>query len=1149
MIHSLSHDSSPDSRELAFTIFSGAIDALRRESDLSEANTIVETALERLAGEAKRLAPAGADFAGSIYADQDLRARFSRNIHVLDAGAGPDDNIWFMMAATAAAKGIENRRVLEENPVLSFVYECGLSLLTARCSLRAGNAGDERQLWLDSQCVVNAKISSQPRELARLLGQINPDMARPDSAVQQYLWENIVCAHPCAGQVDKESLKWGLNADDLEGKWRRLADLCSLKISGAGLPAVLKTPLIVPDETKCCVVKMGHREHAVAVLDLASRSSSHIPVIAVPMCQKDFGLIERDGKLWAERGMIYDSEAKRPVLVELEQPLMVGAILGCPAMSPELAAMASKLSIPISNSGSFEGITEDKILQEKAYRRAGVSAPRTIAIVKAGEKEMEITGRLEAALENTPVASVICKAARGARGEGMFIEDELEDGGVENCAVQLEGLAESDDYLIQETISSPKMKLRGQKLDWDLAVFVNRTAGGELVACAPLVRIGHGINNAGGDLISLEEALNVLGLSAEEQEQFREEMNRNALEAFRAVEAMAKEDYPYTFIPNDFARVDMKWDGKAFYTLETNGGFSGFAWEYSQFHPEDRWGAEGAAVERARELASQCLLKNELLEEYVYRKTPSREQMLQWLEEGDIEVDFEEIQSRSFRLANENAAAFFIDPRTGEFRVAENNFHEAGPIPNVLQPSILYRFKGRHWDNIWLNDVVAIARGIRHGNDVLYSDEELSALGIEMLKREDGDPKIMQVFMDGGRVINLPGPFIVPYLQNGERTLLISRRDWLDKLAAKGGIDYESLSTRELLRSLVESGLVLVKLASSLQLKGAGSRLGLIPEVPFSERRVEESDDPLLTLDFTQMLWGTEPAGAADASESRALAVERHLREEGVRFLADTFDVTTIFESDDDVLMSARLSYMTQRARVVTSADPADARASAERYNAMAGEIYNIPDYRLAHLLRVHYTAGLNLGAMMRSHIVRTMTSHTLGNTGFSADEIDSASLRNENFEYLRHVGQVLNDNGLEVSFVSGFSGSDLGAHDLFRATSAIEEAGFDGKVMYRPPADHTDFRRQIMEDDFVSQWLYFLMRFTYAFEGKGTPSRFAEYLVENRELFEVFLHAMTKGNVPPQWDSALEAAVQEKDDDMREVAQALIAMARGVAE
>jgi ubiquinone/menaquinone biosynthesis C-methylase UbiE/tetratricopeptide (TPR) repeat protein len=261
-----------------------------------------------------------------------------------------------------------------------------------------------------------------------------------------------------------------------------------------------------------------------------------------------------------------------------------------------------------------------------------------------------------------------------------------------------------------------------------------------------------------------------------------------------------------------------------------------------------------------------------------------------------------------------------INPCTGQMVLFNDNRIE---MPTVY--CTVYEIKEEGAENLWVRNIIPIMGEIYHDDGNPFTDEELEKVGLRKVKDADGNPVRLLAFVSGGRVVSLPGPWVVPYMKTEEGVVVLKRLEEISDLAGRE-ISYEEL--KEVLLELVKVGKINLKLASDLQFKGSGCFKEFTPPGS-SEALMALRGQPVYTPELSiqkgtgrKLLAGGCVGGVDELTVSK-LELEESLRRRGAVFLEDSVWPWKLFDEEKlpkiesqtykEVWILMRLSYNTLR--------------------------------------------------------------------------------------------------------------------------------------------------------------------------------------------------------------------------------------------
>ncbi len=265
-------------------------------------------------------------------------------------------------------------------------------------------------------------------------------------------------------------------------------------------------------------------------------------------------------------------------------------------------------------------------------------------------------------------------------------------------------------------------------------------------------------------------------------------------------------------------------------------------------------------------------------------------------------------------LAKQSTSILMINRLSGEFNTSNFSFGKVKGITksdyeNYTNPSLpmvecgLYEYitTDSEEESLWWGNIIPIMGGeIYHDDGRPLSDEELEATPLRKVKNREGRHIKIKAFASGKRVVSIPGPWIVPYLKNGDEEIILKNLEDISQLAGRK-VTRSELSS--VLKKLVADGKLKIKLASDLQFKGVGCHdldadiIGL----PYELRPLIGKDGYIPGVRYDrnfnpdiQLYNGG--IGACNEGEASSEELEDGGRKNGARFLADTVMTRKIFD-------------------------------------------------------------------------------------------------------------------------------------------------------------------------------------------------------------------------------------------------------------
>ncbi|MEW5895824.1 MAG: hypothetical protein AB1650_08760 [Candidatus Omnitrophota bacterium] len=437
--------------------------------------------------------------------------------------------------------------------------------------------------------------------------------------------------------------------------------------------------------------------------------------------------------------------------------------------------------------------------------------------------------------------------------------------------------------------------------------------------------------------------------------------------------------------------------------------------------------ATGTASSPAREdramLGGVAQMSHDLKQINTFMKDISdahHNEALRFLKENGFSVfdrsSVDALGAKTEQLASKKASALYTNPLSGEFDYTTFNIdalenpsllsaYKAGPLP-VVEVG-LFEFIGDRQpvSNLWVDNVIPIMGGEIYRKDGRrLNDEELAELGLRKILDKDGNTAKTRAFASGGRVSSLPGPWVVPYINQGEGIIILKTVEDVSRVAGRQ-ISKDNLT--EALIELAESGKVRLKLASDLQFKGLGAyNLEVNPDLPqeiFKSLRGKNVYMPGVGFDIRGLTEGG--LGAATEKISTVPAFEDQHRLGGAIFQADTVAAHKMFDSagfaelqDQEAWFSVRLDYNTLRASAYSSYDdqwsPGSYHTEIERLlRPLLQDIFKSNTAAQAMDMYLKFSAyhlAKNMRAFYSQRIARSGTSNVPDNYGIFFEVIDT---------------------------------------------------------------------------------------------------------------------------------------------------------------
>ncbi len=274
-----------------------------------------------------------------------------------------------------------------------------------------------------------------------------------------------------------------------------------------------------------------------------------------------------------------------------------------------------------------------------------------------------------------------------------------------------------------------------------------------------------------------------------------------------------------------------------------------------------------------------------------------------------------EIGKKTEELATRNISSVYIHPLTGELSYTTFNVNEANidqyqksdyyleKLPVVEAGLFEITSPQSNSDNLWLGNTIPIMGGeVYHKDGSPLNDEELARIGLRKIRGADGNQVKVKFFAIGGRVSSAVGPWVVPYVKQGEGVVILKTLEEVSHLAGKA---ISRANLRETLIDLARNGKIRLKLASDLQFKGLGSHHFVNsnlrrPQETLNKLNGKDIYVPGVLFDMGGGINQTTNGGigAADEDLGRSLDFEEANRHRGAIFLADTVMVRKLLDQN-----------------------------------------------------------------------------------------------------------------------------------------------------------------------------------------------------------------------------------------------------------
>ncbi|MCM8774984.1 MAG: glycosyltransferase [Candidatus Omnitrophica bacterium] len=392
---------------------------------------------------------------------------------------------------------------------------------------------------------------------------------------------------------------------------------------------------------------------------------------------------------------------------------------------------------------------------------------------------------------------------------------------------------------------------------------------------------------------------------------------------------------------------------------------------------------------------------------------------LELLKEGfrDFTIDqCEKLSGQVQKIEGQEVGALMINPLTGEMvhsflwkqaRKQESFFAAAHRLRSV-SATLYERIGVSERKNLWFDEryVPIVGDDIYHANGTPFTEEELLKAGLRKARKPDGSTVKIQMLVTGNRVLALPGPWIIPFIKEGNGIRILKTLDDIQQITSEM-VTFENLP--EVLIQLRQKGALHLRTAAVLEFKGIGA-------VDFQVR--DDAPDPVRNLrkqpvympagDFRKLTKRDDPisGGVGAISKEVAAAVEndRRLRLENAELVADTVAALPLMNSGTvpelantpwkETWYSVRLSYNTERLRAFTySWSDSPPTAQSELAKVFYSELFGIQDEEILRRVVVPYLLtnwARNIRAEWVTGLNRTWSSDTVENYGPLMELIDT---------------------------------------------------------------------------------------------------------------------------------------------------------------
>ncbi|MFH1799894.1 MAG: response regulator [Candidatus Omnitrophota bacterium] len=232
--------------------------------------------------------------------------------------------------------------------------------------------------------------------------------------------------------------------------------------------------------------------------------------------------------------------------------------------------------------------------------------------------------------------------------------------------------------------------------------------------------------------------------------------------------------------------------------------------------------------------------------------------------------------------------------------LAQQHPFEMMPI-RVIEAELYEKIDAHESNLLWFDEryIPIAGDGIYHPNGSVLSEQELKFAGLKKVFNASGEPVRVKMLVTGNRVFALPGPWVVPYVEEGIGIRILSTFDEISELA---GEKVTRNNAGMILKRLAGQGKVRLKVAATIEFKGVGAASFLTSVVtPDALAGLDRKMVYIPGADYKKVT-GTASrvgggVGATGREASFAKGMDAMLRREGAQLLADTVYSSRLFNA------------------------------------------------------------------------------------------------------------------------------------------------------------------------------------------------------------------------------------------------------------
>jgi len=421
---------------------------------------------------------------------------------------------------------------------------------------------------------------------------------------------------------------------------------------------------------------------------------------------------------------------------------------------------------------------------------------------------------------------------------------------------------------------------------------------------------------------------------------------------------------------------------------------------------------------------------------------------LKILENGFPRFTLDEAESFNARTEdyfNQEISALMTNPETGKIMVshlwknrdAHNRFLNVNRLP-LVEATLYERLDVQDDGLLWMPNhlVPIVGDNIYHQDGTPFSEEDLSRAKLRKVIGKDGRPLKIKTLATGGRVIAIPGPWVVPYVSEGEGMRIITT---LKELSDLYGQPVSHDGAVKAIYELVFRNKVQLNLASALEFKGIGTDKLILRDDKTHPNLLAQLNKQSAYIPAANIVWLSRwitslvrgGAGTLFADQADAVEIDKKLRRFGAVLLADTvvsyqlFDAESLpelktadwFSTQQTLWYSIRLSYNSARLSQFIFktylATPEDDEPETNSILAMQfyRDLFGIKDPQKIKDKVIEYSLNnmaKNLRALWLSKYYRSPMSNVADNFGPFLELIDNASESLRQFDDQKDAGRDL---------------------------------------------------------------------------------------------------------------------------------------------